>query len=1029
MDFYEIVGQVVRLLQQQGRATYRGLKLQFKLDDETLEALKEEILYAQPQVVDDEGKGLIWTGETAATPATISPPTSPDPQPVVEHSTPAHVERPQVEPRTPDAERRQLTVMFCDLVDSTALSGRLDPEDLRDVIRAYQTICNDVIQRFDGYVAQLLGDGLLVYFGYPQAHEDDAQRAIHAGLGMLDGMAVLNQRLAQERGVRLAIRVGIHTGLVVVGEMGGEGRQEQLALGETPNVAARIQGLAVPDTVVISNATHQLAQGYFEIETLGEHLLRGIAEPMAVYRVLRASGVQSRLDIASTRGLTPLVARESEVALLMDRWQQAQAGRGQVVLLSGEAGIGKSRLVQALKEHVAAMPHTRLECRSSPYYQNTALYPITDLLQRAMGWAPNDTAEEKLRKLEEALGRYQPALEETVPLFAALLSLPVPEDRYAPIKITPQRQRQKTLEMLVTMLVEESVRQPFFFIIEDLHWTDPTTLEMIELLFDQCAAASILMLLTCRPEFEPSWSHRTHLAELSLTRLSPAQIEQMIERVANGKRLPQEVVRELIEKTDGVPLYLEEMTKSIIESGALKEHDDHYELVDTIASLAIPATLQDSLMARLDRLEIAKGIAQLGATIGRQFDYALLHAVSFMDAETLQRGLERLVEAELLYQHGLGSQSTYSFKHALIRDAAYQSLLRRTRQEYHQRIAQRLEERFPETAESQPEILAHHYTEAACPDQAIGYWQQAGQAAARRSANQEAVRHLRTGLELLSTRPDSSTRTQQELALHMALGPVLMATRGWSADEVEQTYSRAWALCQQMEETLQGFPALRGLLRVYQSRGRLPLAREVAEQLLSLAQRHDDATRLLAAHVSLGHTMAFMGTFSTALPHLEQGITLSDPEAQRTLALRYGQAPGVQCLVFAAFTLWCLGAPDQGLVRSQAACIMARELGHTLSLAAALFWTARLRLMRGEAQAAQEQAEALIALATEHALPVYVATGRFTLGWALAAQGQSEEGGDADAPGPNGRACDGGWCVCANLSSGPGGGLWRAGAG
>ena len=976
MDYDDVLARVIDLLQRDKRVPYRALKRRFDLDDNYIEDLKIDIIEAKQLAVDENDRILVWMGDTAA--ASASAPTQPS--------------QPAVEPRAPDAERRQLTVMFCDLADSTKLSGQLDPEDLRDVIRAYQQTCATVIERYEGHIAQYLGDGLLVYFGWPLAHEDDAQRGAHVGLGILEAMSGLNDHLRQEKGVQLTVRIGLHTGPVVIGEMGGGGRHEQLALGETTNIAARLEGLAAPNTVVISETTYRLVEGYFVCKDLGSHDLRGVAASMQTYRVTQATGVQSRLDVGMVRGLTPFVGREQEVGLLLERWAQAKEGAGHVILLSGEAGLGKSRLAQAINDHVAEDPHTRLECHSSPYYQHTSFYPITNLLQHILHWQSDDTPDEKRVKLEQMLDQNQFSREEMAPLFASLLSLPLPEEQYPPLPWTPQIWRQKTLEATVTMLLKQAERRPVLFILEDLHWTDPSTLELLGLLIKQAPTVSLFILLTCRPEFESPWGLQTHLTPIVLHRFTRPQIETMAVHVTHGKRLPEEVIQHLVEKSDGVPLYMEEMTKAILESEVLSEAADRYELARPLASLTIPATLQDSLMARLDRLEMAKGIAQLGATIGRQFDYALLHAISSMDEETLQRELDRLVEAELLYQRGLGAQSTYSFKHALIRDAAYQSLLRRTRQAYHQRIAQRLEERFPETAASQPEILAHHYTEAACPDQAIGYWRQAGQAAARRSANQEAVRHLSTGLELLSTRPDTPARTQQELALHMALGPVLMATRGWSADEVEQTYSRAWALCQQLGEASQGFPALRGLLRVYQSRGRLPLAREVAEQLLSLAQRQDDATHLLSAHVSLGHTLAFMGTLSTALPHLEQGIALSDPEAQRTLALRYGQAPGVQCLVFAAFTLWCLGAPDQGLARSQAACILARELGHTLSLAAALFWAARLHLMRGEAQAAQEQAEALIALSTEHTLPVYVATGRFTLGWALAAQGQAEAG-------------------------------------
>jgi class 3 adenylate cyclase len=677
MSLYDVLDQIVTLLQQRQRLTYRLLKREFALDDETLEDLKDELIYARQVARDEDDRVLVWTGDVATrTEFITTPAVEPD---ISQEEPPTEVNPRPAASHTPDAERRQLTVMFCDLVDSTALSGQLDPEDLRDVIQAYQVTCTEVMQRYDGHVAQLLGDGLLVYFGYPQAHEDDAQRAIHAGLDMLDAMGVLNQRLEREQGVRLAIRVGIHTGLVVVGEIGGVGRQEQLALGETPNVAARIQGLAEPDTVVTSSTTHQLAQGYFEDEVLGEHQLRGVAAPVVIYRVLQASSAQSRLDVATTRGLTPLVGRESEVALLIDRWRQVQDGLGQVVLLSGEAGIGKSRLVQVLKEHIAVTSHIRLECRSSPYYHHTALYPITDLVQRTLQWQRHDSLHEKLRKLEHALSRYRLPLEETVPLFATLLSLPLSEDRYPPLTWSPQRRRQKTLETIVAILLELAEQQPVFFILEDLHWTDPTTLEFVDLLIDQTPTASIFALLTCRPTFQPTWGLRTHLTPLAVNRLSHTQIAMMAERVTGGKALPDEVLQSIVERADGVPLFVEEMTKAILESGHVQDVNGHYELIASLSSLTIPESLQDALMARLDRLGTAKGVAQLGATIGRNFSYALLQALTAVDEATLQSQLSQLVKAELLYQRGRLPQATYTFKHALIQDAAYQSLLKRTR--------------------------------------------------------------------------------------------------------------------------------------------------------------------------------------------------------------------------------------------------------------------------------------------------------------------------------------------------------------
>jgi predicted ATPase len=542
--------------------------------------------------------------------------------------------------------------------------------------------------------------------------------------------------------------------------------------------------------------------------------------PVQVYQVLGTSGAQSRLDIVSSRSLTPLVGRDAEVALLRERWAQARDGLGQVVVLSGEAGIGKSRLVQVLHEHVAAEPHARLEWRCVPYAQQSPLYPVIAHLHRLLRWHPDNAPTEKLRTLEETLAASGLALPEMVPLFAALLSLPLPE-RYAPLTLTPERQKQKTLDALLTWLLAEAAQHPVLFIVEDLHWIDPSTLEFLTLFLDQGPTARLLTLLTCRPEFLPPWGFRAHLTPLTLNRLPRPQVPQMIARMSGGKALPPEVVEQIVTKTDGVPLFVEELTKMVLESGLLRAGEDHYELMEPLPPLAIPATLHDSLMARLDRLAAVKEVAQLGATIGRTFAYALLQAVSPWDEDTLQRGLQQLVQAEFLYQQGLPPQATYLFKHALIQDTAYQSLLRSTRQQYHQRIAQVLEARFPEICETQPELVAHHYTEAGLNAQAVGHWQRAGQRTVERSAYLEAIAHLTKGLEVLSTLPDTPERAQHELDFQLTLGPALMVTKGMTYPEVERVYTRARALCQQVQETQQLFPALWGLWRFYTGRGDL----------------------------------------------------------------------------------------------------------------------------------------------------------------------------------------------------------------
>jgi len=642
MDFYSLLDDVLELLRRRGRVTYRALKRQFHLDDDVLDDLKEELIKAQRVAVDENGDVLVWVGDVGSTPA----PTPPSPQPVqmpaAEGDRTAPIESPPAAPRAPEAERRQLTVLFCDLVESTALAIQLDPEEWREVVRAYQDTCAKVIARYEGHIAQYLGDGLLVYFGYPLAHEDDAPRAVRAGLGMVEAIGQLNARLERERGVQLAVRLGIHTGLVVVGEIGGGTRQEQLALGETPNLAARLQGLAAPNTVVISAPTSQLRGGLFACQSLGTSVLKGAAQPLEVYQVRYESTARTRLEAAGSTGLTPLVGREPEVALLLERWAQVKDGLGQVALLSGEAGIGKSRLVQVLTEQLATEPQAWLTpCQCSPYYQNTALYPMIDLLERVvLRFEREESSPQKLRKLEGFLVQYGLPLAEAVPLFAALLSLPLDAD-YAPLTVSPEQHKRKTLHAFLTILLRIAAQQPVLFVMEDLHWVDPTTLELLTLLVDQGPTAHILALFTFRPDFNPPWTGRAHVTQVTLPRLPRRQAAEMTGEVAHRKAFPPEVAEQIVAKTDGVPLFVEELTKMVLESGLLQERAERYELTGPLPPLAIPTTLHDSLMARLDRLAAVKAMAQLGATLGREFSYELLHAVSPWDEGTLQRGLHQ----------------------------------------------------------------------------------------------------------------------------------------------------------------------------------------------------------------------------------------------------------------------------------------------------------------------------------------------------------------------------------------------------
>jgi class 3 adenylate cyclase/predicted ATPase len=991
MTFEELLAHVIEVLQREGRISYRALQRRFDLDDAYLDDVKVELIEAKQLARDENGRILVWAEQAVTT----APP--PIAQEGPHGSLPA-VQRPQEAsahgaPSIPEAERRQLTVLFCDLVDSTMLASQLDPEELRAVVRAYQDTCAKVIARFEGHIAQYLGDGLLVYFGYPQAHEDDAQRAVRAGLGIVEAMGQLHPSLGPEREVHLAVRLGIHTGLVVVGDVGEGARQEQLALGETPNLAARLQGLAAPNTLVISAATFQLLGGFFACQPLGTPPLKGLAQPLVVYRVLYESMARSRLEAASSTGWTPLVGREQESGVLLERWAQVKDGLGQVVLLSGEAGIGKSRLVQVLTEQVAAEPRAWLTpCQCSPYHQHTALYPLIDLLGRVvLRFDREESPQHKVGKLEGFLVQYGLPLAEAVPLFAALLSLPLPAD-YAPVTVSPEQHKQQTLHALLTILLRIAAQQPVLFVMEDLHWVDPSTLELLSLLVDQGPTARILTLFTFRPDFPPPWTGRAHLTQLTVNRLPRQQAVEVIRQVAHGKVLPPEVVEQIVAKTDGVPLFVEELTKMVLESGLLQERDERYELTGPLHPLAIPATLHDSLMARLDRLAAVKALAQLGATLGREFSYALLRAVAPWDEGIVQRGLHQLVAAEFLYQRGVPPQATYTFKHALIQDVAYQSLLRSTRQQYHQRIAQALEAQFPEFVATQPELVAQHYTAAGCAEQAVVYWQRADQHASDRSAYLEAVSHCTTGIELLKTLPETPDRIQQTLALHIALGAALQMAKGIAAPEVEQTFTQARVLCQQVGETPQLVPVLFGLWRFYVVRPQLHTAREIAETLLRLAQRAHDRVLSVVAHYALGATWFWLGALLAARLHLEEAIAHYRLDQRGNLVFRMGQDPGVACRAYAAMTLWLLGYPDQALAHIHDALALAHELSHPYSLAFARWGAAWVSQFRRDVPAVHEHAEAAVTLSTERGFPLWMAQGTSLRGWALAMQGQAEEG-------------------------------------
>ena len=984
MTFKEVLQQVIDWLEQDGRLSYRALKRQFDVDDEYLEDLKEELIYSKRLAVDEDGRVLVWTGgaETISVSEPLSP--APDAQEGPRTSTATESAAP-----APEAERRQLTVMFCDLVGSTQLSAQLDPEDLREVVQTYQQTATAAITRYDGYIAQYLGDGLLVYFGYPRAHEDDAQRAVRASLDLLDALGPLNIQLAQTQRVQLAVRIGIHTGQVVVGHIGGGERQEPLALGETPNIAARLEGLAATNQILMSASTRRLVGQAFALEDLGLHTLRGVADPLQVYGIAGELVGERRVEV-STLTLTPLVGREEEIGLLLRRWNQAKAGEGQVVLLSGEPGIGKSRTLQAMVERIAHEPHLLMRFQCSPYHTNTAFYPITEQFAVAAGFTRHASAAEKLERLEAHLEQVGLAVPEVAPLFAAALSIPT-GDRYALVNMTPEQQKSRTIAALADRLLAAARQQPLLFIAEDLHWSDPTSLETIGRIIEMIQDARILMICTHRPEFVSPWGPHGLIITLSLNRLNRSQSAALAMELTAGKVLPTEVFEQILAKSDGIPLFVEEVTKCLLESGWLRDQGDHYSLVGPLLPMAIPSTLQDALMARLDRLDTLKEVAQIGATIGREFSYELLRPVAPLDESVLQSGLQQLVKAELCYQRGTLPEATYLFKHALIQDAAYHSLLRSTRQRYHHQIAEILVAAFPHTVATQPELVAHHYAEAGLSEQALRYWNQAAQRAIERSAYVEALSHLTMGLEVLSSLPDTPERTQQELTLRLAHGRVLMSTKGQGAPEVEETYARARALCQEAASTRQLFPSLAGLCGFYVMRGALRTARELGDQLLSLAEQEHDPSLFFQAHQALGGVLMHTGEVPTALTHWEQALALYDslPDPSQGVS---GSDARVVCLSHMAWCLWLLGYPTRARQRIHAALALAEALAHPFTLVYALNFAAYLDQLCREAQIARERSETTIELTADLGAPDFLAAAVIVRGWALTMQGQGEHG-------------------------------------
>lgn len=829
---------------------------------------------------------------------------------------------PQSEALIPrSAERRQLTVLFCDLVGSTALTQELDPEPLRELMRVYQQTCRAVIDKYDGHVAQYLGDGLMIYFGWPKAHEDDAERAIRASLEIVDAV----KKVAATP--TLEVRIGIATGPVVVGETGaGDASIPKLAVGETPNLAARLQGLSDPNQIVIASTTHRLLGLAFEYADLGEKILKGIVEPVRAFRILRAARTEGRFEVTHGGNLIPLVGRDEEMGSLMRRWEQAKQGEGQVVLLCGEPGIGKSRITRALRELVVGESHVWLRYQCSPFHSNSALHPIIEQFERAAAFTRDDGAVQKLDKLETLLREGGADIPATAPLMAMLLSLPA--GRHPALNYSPQKQKEKTLEALSAQIEGLSAKNPVLMMFEDLHWVDPTTQEALDLLVSRLGQHRVLLVATYRPEYSARWVGQPNVTTINLSRLNRRVGEQMVRQVAGEKRLPSEVLEQILIKTDGVPLFVEELTKATLESGLLRDCGDRYELTGPLTELAIPSTLQDSLMARLDRLAPVKEVAQIGACIGRAFGYELLSLVWSQGGRLLQEALDQLAQSELVSRRGMPPDAVFTFKHALVQDAAYDSLLRSRRAELHARIARALEKHFPDTAQSEPEVIAHHYSAAGEPGLAAPLWLRAGQRAIANMALPEAIAHLQRGLAELPKLKNAPERESIELDLRVALGAAWMGLGGWFNPNVPLALDPAWSLAKKHGRRELMAPMIWGLAMHLATTGRL-------EDSLTWVKKFVDPTDVSASDdmwIVLEMTkcvcLFWHGDLLAAKQSVDVVLATYQLEKHGHIATLTNHDPKTLMAIYRANLLWLLGYPNQALEATRELDRIAHERGH-----------------------------------------------------------------------------------------------------
>jgi len=891
--------------------------------------------------------------------------------------------------RRAEAERRQLTVMFCDLVGSTALSARLDPEDMREIISAYHRCCAEQITNSGGFVARYMGDGILAYFGYPQAHEEDTERAVRAGLALVAAVA----KLGDGADTVLQVRIGIATGLVIVGDLHPDGAgPEHEVVGETPNLAARLQALAETNQVVIDSHTRRLVGELFEYRPLDPAAIKGFDNPVPVWRVIGPSAVDSRFEALRTAA-TPLVGRDEEIELLMRSYWHAKDGKGCVVLVSGEPGIGKSRIAQTDLDRLSAEPHTPLRLFCSPHHQDSALYPAITQLERAAGFRREDAHQQRLDKLESLLAETTNEPCESVPLLADLLSIPT-DHRYPPLNLTPQKQKEKTLHALLARVECLGTKQPMLMIWEDVHWSDPTSRELLDLTIDRVPFLPVLLIVTYRPEFRPPWAGRLHVIHLALNRLPPSRCAEIIASVTAGKALPKEISDQISDRADGVPLFIEELTKAVLESGAVTDEGDHYAIALPLQPLAIPTSLNMSLVARLSRLAPVREVAQIGASLGRQFSHELISSVAQMSQQQLDYALAQLVASELIFQRGVPPDAEYTFKHALVQDAAYSTLLRGRRRELHSRIVGVLEAEFADIVTNHPEFIAEHCAKSSVPEKAIGYWLSAARHAMGRSATTEAITHLQKGLALLTSLPDTVSRQSHELTLLVALGQAQIASKGYAAPEPTQTYARAREICEQLGSPPQLVSVVDGQWSVAILRGHLTSAQHLAKQLLAFGEARSDTLAIVMGCQDSGDTSLLLGQYTAARDLSLRGLELCKSLEPSTYAAVALEDPRVLMLGNLAVALLYLGHLDQAREQVEAARAEALRLTQPVTLGWALFFNIRFHLAIHAHDTALQLLDDLLHRIEQYGIYLFEPSAHIFRGQCLAALGESQIGAE-----------------------------------